>query len=840
MVPTMPPDSHKISLKIIEAIKQHPVLYSAEVKGSSVKLQEFRQKVWKRISDELGLDPTWVRLRWKNLRDTYCRILKYKNRTEKGVRRKKWIFEDHLNFLKFPYESDYQPQSIELTEDYIQDINAGGISSEGLLEQLEDRNDEDYSEYLEVLEETTADPILDRDSMELNDNNDGIVKSIEVEDSIQHDIDTYAQQIQSKYRKIRPKKMKVEPLEVPTTYSILKTSPFKNRTVDTPVFVTTSTTNNPIKNSSKVEDTQNNYDQVYLAPEGKSSIELFFDSMAQTVKRLPPKAQADIKMNICKIVTEAELRYSGRNIPQSTQQFIAPPGMIPKLVLIPCNMIDGQNNKVMKMLQFFIKIRAQNNILQKNGFLQIKRTFTEKDINNRLIRKEKGSNTITPKKLKNNLVSMENSLDVKEDDNFLIKWMDRPPIIPQQCDIIIIGGGVIGSSIAYWLKKRVYSQDFKVIVVERDPMYTTASTVLSAGGLRQQFSLKENIEMSLFGAEFIRNINDYLGIEGQPVIDLSYHPYGYLMLASEKGAERLTENSKLQNFLGAKNMLLSAAKLKHIFPWLNTEDIELGCLGLEKEGWFDPWSLLCAFKQKALILGAQYICGEACGFVNKDDDELPERLDKLVVSFKFSFNIISHSSFSGEIAKMAKIGIETDIRQICLPVEPRKRYIYCFHSPDGPGLNTPLTIDYSGTYFRNLVFATGFSGHGIQQAPAVGRAIAELIVDGKYMTIDLSNLNFDRIIHGSHMSEINILKSSWAGYYEFNTFDQNGIIGSHPYHRNLVFATGFSGHGIQQAPAVGRAIAELIVDGKYMTIDLSNLNFDRIIHGSHMSEINIV
>lgn len=93
------------------------------------------------------------------------------------------------------------------------------------------------------------------------------------------------------------------------------------------------------------QDTQNNYDQLYLAPEGKSGIELFFDSMAQTVKRLPPKAQADIKMNICKIVTEAELRYSGRNTPQSTQQFIAPPGMIPKLVLIPCNMIDGQNNK---------------------------------------------------------------------------------------------------------------------------------------------------------------------------------------------------------------------------------------------------------------------------------------------------------------------------------------------------------------------------------------------------------------------------------------------------------------------------------------------------------------
>ncbi|XP_076545064.1 uncharacterized protein LOC143305237 [Osmia lignaria lignaria] len=344
MMPTMPPDSHKISLKIIEAIKQHPVLYSAEVKGSSVKLQEFRQKVWKRISDELGLDPTWVRLRWKNLRDTYCRILKYKNKTEKGVRRKKWIFEDHLSFLKFPYESDYQPQTIELTEDYIQDINAGGISSEGLLEQLEDRNDEDYSEYLEVLEETTADPILDQNSLELNDNGDNVIKNIEVEEAMQHDIDTYAQQIQSKFRKIRPKKMKIDSLEVPSTYSILKTSSFKNKTVDTPIFVNTPASS-PAKNSTKIEETQNNYDQVYLAPEGKSSIELFFDSMAQTVKRLPPKAQADIKMDICKIVTEAELRYSGRSTPQSTQQFIAPPGMIPKLVLIPCSMIDGQNQK---------------------------------------------------------------------------------------------------------------------------------------------------------------------------------------------------------------------------------------------------------------------------------------------------------------------------------------------------------------------------------------------------------------------------------------------------------------------------------------------------------------
>ncbi|XP_015605714.1 uncharacterized protein LOC107272755 [Cephus cinctus] len=363
MTPTMPPDSHKISLKIIEAIKQHPILYISDVKGSTIKLQEFRQKVWKRISDELGLDSGWVRLRWKNLRDTYCRILKYKNRTDKGARTKKWIFEDHLSFLKFPYEPDYQPQCVELTEEYIQDINSGGISSEGLLEQLEDRNDEDYSEYLEVLEETSADPILDDSQViEVLDTADQrFPDQLLDNDGIQHvELNNYEQTMR-KYRKIQPKRPKLEqqsPTEIPNSYSVLKSSVLNaSRTIvhsadynttTSPVFHNnsiTSTPTTPLKGSSSLKLQDTNLDHMYLAPEGKSSIELFFNSMAQTVKKLPAKVQADIKMEICKIVTEAEVRYSTRNMPQSTQQFIAPPGMIPKLVLIPCSMIDGQNNK---------------------------------------------------------------------------------------------------------------------------------------------------------------------------------------------------------------------------------------------------------------------------------------------------------------------------------------------------------------------------------------------------------------------------------------------------------------------------------------------------------------
>lgn len=232
-----------------------------------------------------------------------------------------------------------------------------------MLEQLEDRNDEDYSEYLEIIDDTAADPVLvESETVETLDNNDMqlVTENIVVEqDTTQQDIDSYVQQIQSKYRKIRPKRMKVDysPSTSKASNSYNKSPPFKTNnasaldtsTVFSPIFITSpltpSTLTSPTKGSNNAKDNDANFEQVYLAPESKSSIELFFDSMAQTVKKLPPKAQADIKMNICKIVTETEVRYSGQSKPQSTQQFIAPPGMIPKLVLIPCNMIDNQNIK---------------------------------------------------------------------------------------------------------------------------------------------------------------------------------------------------------------------------------------------------------------------------------------------------------------------------------------------------------------------------------------------------------------------------------------------------------------------------------------------------------------
>lgn len=144
-------------------------------------------------------------------------------------------------------------------------------------------------------------------------------------------------------------------------------------------------------------------------------------------------------------------------------------------------------------------------------------------------------------------------------------------IFPSHVDVLIIGGGAIGSSIAFFLKQRA-QEGLRIAVLERDKTYAHASTTLSVGGLRQQFSLEENILMSLYAADFFRDIKMHLGKH----VDLNFVPHGYLFLATEEGAEQLQANSILQNRLGAKNALLTKKKLKARFPWLQVDDIELG------------------------------------------------------------------------------------------------------------------------------------------------------------------------------------------------------------------------------------------------------------------------
>ncbi|BFG05919.1 FAD-dependent oxidoreductase domain-containing protein 1-like [Drosophila madeirensis] len=414
-------------------------------------------------------------------------------------------------------------------------------------------------------------------------------------------------------------------------------------------------------------------------------------------------------------------------------------------------------------------------------------------------------------------------------------------VLPNSCDVLIIGGGGMGASSAFWLtsKTRQQGKKLNVLVVERDHAYTKASTVLSVGGVRQQFSLSENIQMGLHGHDFIVNSQKHLGD-----VDLCFQPHGYLIMATSKGAEILTQNSKLQNELGARNKLLGPEALRKQFPWLSTDQIELGCYGIEKEGWFDPWALLMGFKKQARSFGAQFANGEVIGFEWDGAGALSGAVvdagDGNQRTVKFDTCVLAAGAHSGQLASLANIGsthAKEALLRVPLPVEPRKRYVYVFSTQgkNCPGLATPLTIDPDGTYFRR----DGLGGNFL-----CGRSPCDE-EEPNCDTLDVDHGYFDTDIWPTLANRVPCfeavkVQSSWAGYYEHNTFDANGIIGRHPHYSNLLIAAGFSGHGIQQTPAVGRAISELILEGRFSTLDLSRLSFDRIVKQQPMFEVNIV
>ncbi|MEQ2267291.1 FAD-dependent oxidoreductase domain-containing protein 1 [Xenotaenia resolanae] len=194
-------------------------------------------------------------------------------------------------------------------------------------------------------------------------------------------------------------------------------------------------------------------------------------------------------------------------------------------------------------------------------------------------------------------------------------------------------------------------------------------------------------------------------------------------------------------------------------------------------------------------------------------------------------------AFSGKLAEMLGIGLgpKDSLAGIPVPVEPRKRYVYVVHCPDGPGLDTPFLIDYSGVYFRREGlggnYISGASPEEVEEPDA-----SNLEVDHQFFENKVWPKLADRVPAFEKLK----VTSAWAGFYDYNTFDQNGIIGMHPLINNMYFATGFSGHGLQHSPAVGRAVAELILDGEFKTLDLRGFSFRRILTQEPMLEQNIV
>jgi glycine/D-amino acid oxidase-like deaminating enzyme len=387
-------------------------------------------------------------------------------------------------------------------------------------------------------------------------------------------------------------------------------------------------------------------------------------------------------------------------------------------------------------------------------------------------------------------------------------------------DIAIVGGAVTGSSIACHLAMDPRWTGSH-LVIEKDPSYQFCASALSAASIRQQFSTAINIEISLYGIAFLRDIGARLAVgDERPAIDL--HEGGYLFLATPEKRAILEANHALQTKLGADILFLEPEALAARFPWLSTDGIAAGCWGRSGEGWFDGYGLMQAFRKRARAHGVPYLAAEV---LRAERDGAGFRLSLSDGSAITCERLVNAAGASGARRICRDLGVE-------LPIESRKRMIFTFDCRE-PVADCPLMIDPNGTYVRPE--GTGF---------LCGSAPEE-VADPETGDFDVEHGFFDDHLWPTLAARVPAFEAikpgrAWAGHYDMNLFDHNAFVGPVAAVPGLHVAAGFSGHGLQQAPAVGRGLAELLVHGRYTTLDLSPLAFDRLAEGHKLSENNVV
>jgi FAD-dependent oxidoreductase domain-containing protein 1 len=391
-------------------------------------------------------------------------------------------------------------------------------------------------------------------------------------------------------------------------------------------------------------------------------------------------------------------------------------------------------------------------------------------------------------------------------------------------DVVIVGGAAMGSSVAYHLLADPAFRG-RVLVVEKDPTYRLSASALSAASIRQQFSSAVNIRISLYGIAFLRALGEHLAV-GDERPEIGLREGGYLYCATPAGAAILAENHAIQRQEGADIQLLDPAALRERFPWLNTGDLAAGSFGRSGEGWFDGWGLLQAFRRKARSLGADYVAGEVVSV-----DRAGGRITGLRLrdGTRIGCGALVNCAGSGGPALARLAGLD-------IPVRAKRRYVFTFACRERIA-DCPLLIDPSGVYVRP-------EGEGFICGASPGPDRDPDWWDDDPAAQEVDHAFFEEVVWPALAHRVPAFEAirpgrAWAGPYDMCVFDHNAIVGpAGP--DNFHLCNGFSGHGLQQSPAVGRGLAELLAHGRYVTLDLSDLSFARVAAGRPLLERNVI
>ncbi|MEP4247794.1 NAD(P)/FAD-dependent oxidoreductase [Tateyamaria sp.] len=390
-------------------------------------------------------------------------------------------------------------------------------------------------------------------------------------------------------------------------------------------------------------------------------------------------------------------------------------------------------------------------------------------------------------------------------------------------DVVIIGGAIMGASTAWFLSDNV-DFDGSVLVVEKDLAYENCSTAHTNSCMRQQFSTELNVRISQFAADFVNNIRSYMGNDPR-VPNLGVHNFGYMYLADTPAfADVLKDSQKVQRAAGAATQLMTPEQIKQAYPFYNVDDIVLGSINTENEGYFDGAGLFDWWRRQSRERGVEYVQNEVVAMTRTGN-----RIDSVTLA---SGEIVS----CGQVVNASgpRAARTAEMAGIDVPVEPRKRFTWIFTAETPLDRDLPLTIDPSGVHVRENGGGTYQAGGHSDIDPAV----------------DFDDYAMDHAIWQDHIwpalatriPQFEAIKVTheWGGHYAMNTFDHNAIMGSHDQVENFVFLNGFSGHGLQQSPAMGRGTAEWLTYGEYRALDLSAFNYERITNNRPIIEKAII